>query len=148
MNLSEIADVLRGRANLRQIEPSQINSWAKDAGEQLASADVTRSYFLAIVEQISRVLSECRAATAKSRSDTPNYEDLIFLEPHIAYQAGRKKGNEKKALLGLKQVLSDSLALISRPEEDNYLLENITRLNQFFQAIAGYYTAKKEQEAS
>jgi hypothetical protein len=73
MNLSEIAADLRGRGNLRQIDASQINSWAEDAGEQLASADVSRSYFLAIVEQISRVLSECYAQAAKSQSEKPNH---------------------------------------------------------------------------
>ena len=147
MNLSEIASDLRGRSNLRTIEASQINSWANDAGNQLAEADVTRGYFLAIVEQISRVLSEGRAA--KSRSKKPNYEDLIFLEPHIAYQAGRKDGKERTALSGLREVLSASLALISRPEEDDFRVENLNRLNQLFQSMAAYYIAKKgEQETS
>lgn len=143
MSLFEIANQLGtdSLSNLRTIEASKIKSWAEDAGAQLFSAGVTREYLLMVVEQVGRIVSECKSA--KLQDDKLNYDELIFLEPHIGYQAGRKEGDEKTALKGLKEVLSASLAQIAREGEEEHVLENLTRLNQFFQAMAAYYTAKK-----
>jgi CRISPR/Cas system CSM-associated protein Csm2 small subunit len=139
MNLFQIADELGldRRSNLRSIRATEIKSWAEDAGSQLFSAEVAREYFLMIVEQIGRVASECRSARLQGlkKGEKLNYDDLIFLEPHIGYQAGRKKGDEQRALKGLKKILSASLEQIARPGEEDYVVENLTRLNQFFQAM-------------
>jgi len=145
MNLSEIADTLRPdrRSSLRDISAQQIKSWAEEAGNKLADAEVTRGYFLVIVEQINSVLSQCQAQAA--RSETINYDDVIFLEPHIAYQAGREKaGSEtRRALENLKKVLANSLEIIANQTNDIDRLKDLKRLNQFFQAMAAYYTARK-----
>ncbi len=139
-NLLSIAENIQGEEALRSVKAKQIKKWAEIIGKEMADGKVTRGYFLNIVSQITSVFNTCQATLAQK--GTINYDSLVFIEPHIGYQAKRKK-SEKEALQGLQKLFNSCLEKLSQTENDKDAVEDLKRLNQFFQSIAAYYVVYK-----
>lgn len=109
--------------------------WAKNFGRELARGK--GSFSTVAIRDVFGAIKKLELRMAAHGPQVLSEQDLLLLEPRLAYASQRYRGQ----LRGLREELAGALSAVAGAQEGQVRAQRFTRLCQGLEAILAYHRA-------